>query len=618
MMDLLHHYAFRFKTIFFSLFFIIVIILFPSPGQPASIDYEVVFNGIEESILKTIKDSSTLIQSKDIPLQTAGSLINRAKKDESRFVKVLESYGYYSGKTTIKIGGIPLSSISSIAISSEEKQTVEITIEIGPQYIFDQIIIKGLTSAFLATVEMPLVKGEPAIPSKVLDTESLLLDQLKNKAHPYGSIKKRRVVIDTDKKTMDVHFNVSTGPWVQLGKLMLKGNKKVDSDFILKRVNWKEGDRYSPDIISDFKSSLTSLKVFSSIKVSIPYNLPKNAGKTITVPVRLKVKERKRKFVGVGANFSNINGGQAQVFWGHRNIFGEAERLKVTADVSRLGINEFSEINKNLEFDFLKPHFMRSQQDLLANSIVTVEKFDAFEREAISGSAGIKRQITPALSVTGSLAGEISKIEDSDGKEEFGLLSVPIILAYDTRKDLLNPRKGVRHEIQLDPYLTVLGPGDGFTVTALRSRAYWDILNSGIAVLAGRFVIGSIFAEEDINVPSDKRFYAGGGGSIRGYEFQKVGPLDDDNDPTGGRSLIEMSLEIRLRYKNFGIVPFIDGGNAFETETPDFDQEFQWGGGLGLRYYTNFGPLRLDLGFPINKRDIDEPWSFYVSIGQSF
>jgi len=122
-----------------------------------------------------------------------------------------------------------------------------------------------------------------------------------------------------------------------------------------------------------------------------------------------------------------------------------------------------------------------------------------------------------------------------------------------------------------------------------------------------------------MDVPADERFYAGGGGSIRGYSYQSVGPLSG-GDPVGGRSLLELSTELRLRLgERFGFVGFLDGGSAFGAAFPDFDEELLWGTGLGFRYFTAVGPLRLDFAVPLDRRHgIDDAFQVYISLGQAF
>ncbi len=615
------HYISRFLGEYKPSLLLTCLVLFfiVPPSLSAEIDYEVNFEvSQQEDLLKTLQDSSNLTQLKVLPLSTSTGLIRRAQLDQDRLKKVLESFGYYSGTIKIFIGQQPLEKINSSSIPSDIKHEVKIKVTTGPQYRFDKITIKGLHPSFLKKLTLPVSRGEASVSSKVLDLEKLLLAKLNRKGFPYGTIKKRTLTIDTDKYTMDVFLKVLIGPRVRLGKLIIKGNQTMDPSFIAKLAPWKEGEFYSPKKFSKFKSNLSSLEVFSSIKLRIQDKAPKHSSKTITLPVILHLNERKRRFIGAGANYSNNIGGEIKAYWGHRNLFGQGERLKITGNLSRIGINEFEEINKTLQSEFLKPEFLTRQQDLLISGSIASEKFDSYEREAVFGSVGLKRQFTPALSGTASVTGELSEIENNDGLETFGLLGLPFALTHDTRDDFFDPRSGMRHEIGLAPYLTVVGPGAGFTILSLTSRGYWDVLKNGQAILAGRFTIGSILADMESTIPSDKRFYAGGGGSIRGYEFQQVGPLDNQNDPIGGESLMELSLELRFRIGEVGIVPFIDGGNAFDSELPDLDEGFQWGAGVGFRYYTSFGPLRFDVGFPINKRPIDDDWAFYISIGQSF
>ncbi|QPJ62306.1 MAG: BamA/TamA family outer membrane protein [Candidatus Nitronauta litoralis] len=601
------------SLILFILFFI------TTPSLSTEIDYEVDFEGSQqEDLLEMLQNSSNLTQLRILPLATSAGLIHRAKQDQVRLQKVLESFGYYSGTIEVFIGSLSLEKINSNSIPSNIKHKVKIKVTPGPQYRFNKIRIKGLHPSFIKKLTLPISRGEPSIPSKVLDLEKLILTRLNKNGFPYGAVKKRTLTIDTEKNTMDVFLKVSIGPRVRLGKLIIKGTQTVSPAFIAKLAPWKRGEFYNPKKFSDYKSNLLSLEVFSSIKLKFRDNAPKHASKTITLPVILHLKERKRKFIGAGVNYSNNIGGEIKTYWGHRNLFGQGERLKITGTLSRIGINEFEEINKTLHGEFLKPEFLTRKQDFLINGSIASEKFDSYEREAVFGSLGLKRQFTPALSGTASVTAELSEIENNNGLETFGVLGLPLAMTHDTRDDYFDPRSGMSHEIGLAPYLTLVGPGTGFTILSLTSRGYWDVLNNGRAILAGRFTVGSILADMESTIPSDKRFYAGGGGSIRGYEFQQVGPLDNQNDPLGAESLMELSLELRLRIGDIGVVPFIDGGNAFDSELPDLDEGFQWGAGVGFRYYTSFGPLRLDVGFPVNKRPIDDDWAFYISIGQSF
>ena len=142
----------------------------------------------------------------------------------------------------------------------------------------------------------------------------------------------------------------------------------------------------------------------------------------------------------------------------------------------------------------------------------------------------------------------------------------------------------------------------------------------GRSVLAGRASFGTIPGGTADNIPFDKLFYAGGGGSVRGFAYQSAGPRDAFNNPLGGASVVEGSVEFRQRIgKSFGAVAFVDAGSAYTDTMPNFSQFApRIGTGAGVRYYTDFGPARLDVGVPLNKRDGDAPFGIYVSIGQAF
>jgi translocation and assembly module TamA len=140
-------------------------------------------------------------------------------------------------------------------------------------------------------------------------------------------------------------------------------------------------------------------------------------------------------------------------------------------------------------------------------------------------------------------------------------------------------------------------------------------------VLAGRARFAGIAGAPTSAIAPSRRLYAGGGGSVRGYAYKGIGPHNSEGDPTGGRSLAEFSLEARVRTGWFdgalGVVPFIDAGTVGESATPDFD-EIKFGAGIGLRYYTGFGPLRLDVAMPLNRGPGDPRIGVYVALGQSF
>ncbi len=148
--------------------------------------------------------------------------------------------------------------------------------------------------------------------------------------------------------------------------------------------------------------------------------------------------------------------------------------------------------------------------------------------------------------------------------------------------------------------------------------AYYSLDTDGRFVLAGRTVAGSIVGADLAEIPADRRFYAGGGGSVRGYAYQGIGPRDARGQPTGGLSLLEGSVEMRFAVtEKFGIVPFVDAGTVSTKAFPDFS-EVRAGAGVGIRYLTPFGPLRVDAAVPLNPGPGDPDFGIYAGIGQAF
>lgn len=595
-------------------------LLFPSPSHGEEISYQVTFKGIEDNgVQKALEASSNLVQLKEKPLSSSSSLILRARDDEKRLPQVLKSFGYFAGKAQIEIDKKSIKSILPSGLRDKESIEVVINIETGPVYKIGTLQIIGIDQLNLGDFQIALKSGDPALGRSVLNAGSEMTSRIKLAGYPFVRMAKRKLRVNHLKKTMNVFFEIDPGPLASLGEVSITGLDRVKEEFILKRVPWIPGDDYDPQLLEKYRSDLSSLGVFSSIKVRIPdETVLKEEEFFKPLPVQLDVEEKAPRFFGFGGDFSTNQGIGLNAFWGHRNFFGEADKLKIKGRLARIGENEFSRIDQILGLDFQKPDFLSRHQDLLFNAELANEHPNAFERESISSSLGLNRRLGKTISVNGGVGWEFSSIKDANSKDEFALFSFPMSIKHDTTKNLLDPKSGFRNELNVTPYAVAHGTGGGFTKFKVGSRAYLKATKDGSVILAGRVLLGSIVGPATNQIPADKRFFSGGGGSVRGYEFQNVGPLDSINDPVGGRSIIEVGLEARFRYKNFGIVPFIDGGNVFDTQVPEFDEELRWGVGLGLRYYTKIGPLRVDLAAPLNRRANDDPVAFYISIGQSF
>jgi translocation and assembly module TamA len=251
---------------------------------------------------------------------------------------------------------------------------------------------------------------------------------------------------------------------------------------------------------------------------------------------------------------------------------------------------------------------------------------DAYDARTYSLSGDLERQtnIFFQKTWTWSLGGELLASDERDviaatgqaRRRTFLIAAAPTSLNYDGSDDLLNPTRGFRLGGRISPELSLQGSAFGYTRAQVDASAYAQVKDG--VVLAGRTRLGTILGAPREQVAPSRRFYAGGGASVRGYGFQSIGPRDPNNDPIGGRSLIEFAIEARVRlFGNFGLVPFVDAGNISTAGLPDFSG-LRYGAGLGLRYYSSFGPIRVDVGTPINPQRGDTRIAVYVSLGQAF
>ena len=217
--------------------------------------------------------------------------------------------------------------------------------------------------------------------------------------------------------------------------------------------------------------------------------------------------------------------------------------------------------------------------------------------------------------LTASKEDDTVKATGAPRRRQYLTGALPSSLSYDGSDDLLNPTRGYRLAARVSPELSLQGSAFGYVKAQVDGSTYVPL--GGRTVIAGRARFGSIIGASADRIAPTRRFYAGGGGSVRGYGYQKIGPLDVNGDPAGGRSLAEFSIEARVRFGDFGVVPFLDAGNLYTAKLPSF-QHLRYGAGLGVRYYTSFGPIRVDVGTPINRRSGDSRIAVYVSLGQAF
>jgi translocation and assembly module TamA len=564
---------------------------------------------------------------KDEPLSGDSlSLLQAAQVRRARVAAALRSRGYYDARVNATVRNQPVEDAAALdAIDSRpeaETITFDIDVATGPIYRVVDLGIEGPPEVVgypgLDRSKLSLLPGQPADAQAILATEKEILDQVRSHGYALAAIAHRTILVDHATREAHVTFDVQPGPPARMGPVHFSGTKKIDLDYLQRRVPFAAGEPYKPAKVDAMRDRLTSLGVFSAVRIT-PATALDDKGE---LPFDVVLEDRPPHTVGFGLSYETQLGFGANAYWIHRNLFGEAESLKLSAAVTNIGngSSNFGNFGYAFKADFRKPDWWLSGQDATASGAAVDEIFPAYRRKAVTFGLGLDRVIDPHWHVRAGITAEWSEITRYGTTNDYNLYGVPLQVVLNESDSLLDPTRGYRLTLDVTPYVDARNNDDIFAILRLTGTGYVNVSGDGRSVLAARSSFGSIPGGTNAAIPFDKLFYAGGGGSVRGFAYQSAGPRDAFNNPLGGASVLEANLEFRQRIgKSFGVVAFVDAGAAYSGTMPDFSElPPRVGAGLGVRYYTSFGPARLDIGTPLNPRSGDGPIGVYVSLGQAF
>lgn len=561
-----------------------------------------------------LKNASNLVADADLPVSGSLGLLTKAGADRDGLVGRLYELARYGGVVDIRIAGRPLDSISPTE-DFGRAGVVPVTIRIdgGRPFAFGRVAVAGDASDSGSALS-GMVEGAPAYSTVILEEQASIVSDLKAAGHPFAEVTDTIVEADHNNATLDVTLTVRSGPRADLGEASVSGAESVDAAFIHTQAAIVTGQPYTPEVLASAQKRLRELEVFETVEVREGEALDENG----RLPVEIIVTERKHRYFGVGATFSNAEGAGVEGYWGHRNLFGRAEKLRVEGSVSRIGgADDLDGLNYSTAILFEKPAIYGPKNTFTANIRAVSENTNAFERRSVRGGFGIRHEIDKRQTLSAALDLDWSQITERNRKTTHLIFSTPLEYEYDGSDNALDPKEGFRFSALLEP-ATDLANDAAFVKGRVTASAYFTPPDAGNVTFAARGSVGSIAGASLMSIPADRRFYAGGGGSIRGFAYQSVGPRNAAGDLTGGLSVVEGSLEARLTVADkFGVVPFLDFGNVSRSATPDFGN-MRFGAGVGIRYVTPFGPLRLDVGVPLDRRKGEDPWAIYAGIGQAF
>ncbi len=579
----------------------------PAAATPPSISYDTILEGLPKAEIGRFNDLSALKAGKG-KAANPSMVRARANEDEALVLRLLSSDGYFDGTVT--------SSILTPKTGAGRVQA-HLIVTPGKRYRLGQIRVTAdpTVPPTLISSNLPLRGGDPIVADQVLAAEANVSVIMPQNGYPFAAVKSRDITLDATTALGDYSLNVDPGPRSRFGGFRSTGKVVFQPGHIAELTRFYPGDLYDNRKVDDLRQALVATSLFRSVSVEPVKTGVINPDGTEQVDLVVDQEKGPRHSMSAQAGYSTGQGFSTTGSWTDRNLWPPEGALIVTGT---LGTQEQD----------LGVMFKRSDDGerdrTLTYGLASAHVDETYEAYSETLSWGVSRVSTPIWQKEWTWAYGVdleTSRETSDPAETPTIYShyysaaVPLKLEWDKTDDLLNPTRGFRLTGQVTPQVELNGNTPASIASTVDASFYHSF--SAQAVLAGRIRVGSIFGGALADLAPSTRFYAGGGGSVRGYAYEALGPLDADGNPTGGLSVGELSLELRYRIGTYGIVPFIDAGQVYETRLPDFSN-LKIGAGIGGRIYTNFGPLRIDIATPIadNKRDV--AIALYVGIGQAF
>jgi translocation and assembly module TamA len=541
-----------------------------------------------------------------VRVDSRSRLRGRLANDVDTLDALLKSEGYYAAKITPKIAPAP---------GLKDSVVVLLAVEPNTQYQFGTIDL----GTALDLEQLSLAKSQgletaaPARSAAILAMKDVYGVNLPQQGFPFFLLGKREVVIDHASKTVDVTWPVDLGPKARFGSIKYVNTEVAKPLHLARLPRFKSGDVYDSRKVDDFREALLTTGLYGAINVYPQYASDSTDGIAIA-DIIVDGQPTTQHTISLIAGYNTREGPRGEVNWQHRNLFGGEERLTLRGVLGT--------IEQSASANLQKFNFGSRDQTLLSNLAFAHYDNDTLEAFTYSISGGLERQNLRFLQRrwTYSVLAQVGLEDVKRGGTlgTFYTVSLPSNIRYDGTDNLFDPTKGFRIAYTMVPEVAVRSGANFYVVNDLQGSVYKRLGPRLPVTLALRARAGVIVGTDLANIPVTRRFYSGGGGSIRGYDYQGVSPLDITGKRLGGRSINEASFEARIKItKSIGVVPFIDAGAVYTSSLPRFD-DIRWGAGIGLRYHTDFAPIRLDIATPLNRRAGDPSVAIYFSIGQSF
>ena len=578
--------------------------------QAPSIRYTLRLQGLDAVKLEDrFRDSSALVDG-GRKAANAAQVNARAEEDVKLAERLLRSEGYYDAVVTSAVDSVP---------DQPGQAVVTITANAGPRYTLGAIALTGAAPepTGLARAALGLTRGEPIVAPAIVAAEANVALRLPQQGYPFVEVGARDIALDDATHSGDYTLPLESGPKSSFGGIRTAGDPVLTAGHIAILPRFRPGELYDSRKIEDLRQALVATGLYRTVAVEPVRTDRVNPDGTAAVDVLVRQSKGPWRQLAGSAGYGTGEGIKLQGSWTHRNLFPPEGALTVQGVAGTL--------EQSLGVSFRRSNAGKRDRTFQITAQAANQAFDAYNARTLTLGASLSRLSTPiwqkrwTWSAGAELVGTNEKGETRpDGtspRRTYLIGAIPLQLGYDRSNSLLDPTRGFRVTGRLSPEASLQGSVTGYARMLLEGSGYFPA--SDAIVIAGRARVGAIVGSGRTSIAPSRRLYSGGGGSVRGFGFQELGPKDVNDDPIGGRSLTEFALEARYRFGDFGIVPFVDAGRVGLDPAPSL-AGLRYGAGIGGRYYTNFGPLRLDVATPIDRQPGESKVAVYISIGQAF
>jgi translocation and assembly module TamA len=553
-------------------------------------------------VLTTLKAVSDLTTLQKKPPPSINALRYRADSDTQTILKVLHSFGYYEASLQFNINEF------------DDVADIYVHIQTGPVYKLEDFNIhlhnleKNVIICQPITLKnIGLKLGTPIQAKDILEAEDKILHLLSQCGYPLAENSKQTIIADGKVKTIKVDLSIDVKEKAFFSLPTITGLKNVHSNFIFNKTAWKKGDTYNSLQVEKTRQNLMDTGLFSSVHIA--YNPVYD--KSQEIPIKIDVIEGKHRNVNLGVSYQTFFGPGITLGWEHGNLGGMGRKLSFQADLTQK--------THSGTVTFISPDFCALNQDYIFSGIVLDDHLETYDQRSYTLTNRIERRLNERYRFSYGIGVERIIVDDSAANGTFSLIDLPLYLRWSNSTNILNPTKGATFQTAITPTANISSSKNFYIGLSVSYAHYLPLFKHDWLILAQQLTFESLLTKNLDSVPLTKRVLGGSEKDLRGYKYRTVSPLINKN-PTGGQSGIFYSLETRFKLnQTLGLVPFLDIGLVDTKAIPRLKNRWVKSTGIGLRYYTFLGPLRVDVAFPLNRRkEIDSFYRILVSIGQTF